>query len=197
MPAVSSHTPDLADRLVDAAGAVLAAEGPGALSLRKLAAANGTSTMAIYTLFGNKQGLLSAMHRTGFSRLGSALRAAVVDRGEPLDALSALGAAYRASALASPHLYGLMFGPPVPGVSVDREVAEAAYRPLVDGVDRCLQAGVLAGESAAVIAEQLWAVSHGMVSLELAGQLRSPDAEAAYTGALVRAVVPFLAPRAG
>ena len=171
---------------------MLAAQGPAGLSLRKLAASTGTSTMAIYTLFGDKQGLLSAMHRTGFARLGSALRASIVGRADPLEALAALGLAYRASALASPHLYGLMFGPALPDVVVDREVAEAAYAPLVGAVEECLEARVLTGATAQVIAEQLWAISHGMVSLELARQLRSPDPATAYTEALVRSVTAYL-----
>ena len=39
------------------------------------AAAVGVSTMPVYTLFGDKQGLLGAMHREGFRRLGAELRA--------------------------------------------------------------------------------------------------------------------------
>lgn len=195
MPPVKSHTPELADRLVDVAAAMVAADGPAALSLRKLAGATATSTMAVYTLFGDKQGLLSAMHATGFSRLGQALEAAAdAESGEPLDVLAALGVAYRVSALASPHLYGLMFGPPVPGVLVDHALADAAFQPLVSAVATCQSAGVLVGSEAEPVAEHLWAVAHGMVSLELAGHLRSADAEQAYERALVNAAVPFLGP---
>lgn len=192
VPVVKSHTPELADRLVDAAGAMVSTDGPAALSLRKLAAATGTSTMAIYTLFGDKQGLLSAMHRTGFVRLGGALADAAQSGGPPVEVLVALGHAYRASALASPHLYGLMFGPPVPGVTVDSALADAAFQPLVAGVAACQAVGALTGDEAVPVAEHLWAVVHGMVSLELAGHLRSPDAQSAYERALVNAAVPFL-----
>src|SRR5947209_3190795 len=53
MPAVKTHTADLATQLVDAAGRILAAEGAAALTLRRLAQTAGTSTMAVYTLFGD------------------------------------------------------------------------------------------------------------------------------------------------
>src|SRR3954454_777178 len=174
VPAVKAHTADLATRLVDEAGRILSREGAGGLSLRRLAAATDTSTMAVYTLFGDKQGLLAAMYRAGFERLGAAEVAAVDGVTEPLAALAELVYAYRRAALDNPHLYDLMFGRPVaafePGPA-DKAVADATFRPLVDAVQRCLDSGVLVGHDAERIAFYLWAVTHGMVSLELAGQL--------------------------
>src|SRR3954447_14581577 len=90
MPAVKSHDAALATRLVDEAGRLLSAEGASALSLRRLAAATGTSTMAVYTLFGDKQGLLAAMYWAGFERLGAALDAAAAAAPDPLTALAEL-----------------------------------------------------------------------------------------------------------
>src|SRR3954447_10235717 len=95
MPAVKSHDADVATRLVDEAGRILSAEGAAALSLRRLAGATGTSTMAVYTLCGDKQGLLAAMYREGFARLGAALHAAADGVDDPLTALAELGLAYR------------------------------------------------------------------------------------------------------
>lgn len=185
----------LMERLVDAAAALLVEDGPAGLSLRKLAAAVGVSTMPVYTLFGDKRGLLAAMHREGFRRLGEELRS--VPRGDdPLADLIALGQAYRRAALASPHLYGLMFGHLVPQFSPDEEgltAAEEAYRPLVDAVARCQEAGVLTGTEPERMALHLWAVAHGMVTLELNRQL--PDLgepEDLYTEALAMAGMPFL-----
>jgi AcrR family transcriptional regulator len=201
VPAVKTHTEDVATRLVDEAGRILSAEGAAALSLRRLAAATGTSTMAVYTLFGDKQGLVAAMYRAGFERLGATLRRAVGEDDDPLTALAGLGLAYRRAALANPHLYDLMFGRPIAAFEpdlVDKEIADAAYRPLVESVQRCLDAGALVANpsdgAAERIAFYLWAVSHGMVSLELAGQLPGDEDQraASYTDALILSSVPFL-----
>jgi AcrR family transcriptional regulator len=186
---------DLATRLVDEAGRILSSDGASALTLRRLATASGTSTMAVYTLFGDKQGLLAAMHREGFARLGAALQTAAGR--DPLAALAELGASYRRTALANPHLYDLMFGRPVPGFVPDADaqaVADAAYQPLVAAVQRCLDAGRLTGGPAERIARHLWAVTHGMVSLELAGHLPGDPGErqAAYDDALALSTAPFL-----
>jgi AcrR family transcriptional regulator len=190
---------ELATRLIDEAGRILSAEGAAALSLRRLATASGTSTMAVYTLFGDKQGLVAAMYREGFTRLGDRVREAAKTSDDPLTALAQLGVAYREAALANPHLYDLMFGRPIPTFAPDPEtqaVADAAYRPLVDAVQRCLDAGALVRGEAERIAFYLWAVTHGMVSLELAGHTSGTAAEreAAYVDALALSSVPFLPP---
>jgi AcrR family transcriptional regulator len=194
---VKPHDSALATRLVDEAGRVLAAEGIAALTLRKLAARSGTSTMAVYTLFGDKRGLLAAMHNEGFARLGAAMEQAHVQvDGDPLSALAALGVAYRQAALANPHLYNLMFGGAVPGFVPDaagQAAADATFTPLVDAVAHCLDAGVLAGADAETIAGYLWAVSHGVVSLEISGKLAGDEKarEKAYGDAMVYSVVAF------
>jgi AcrR family transcriptional regulator len=183
-------------RLVDEAARLLVEHGPTGLSLRKVAAAAGVSTMPVYTLFGDKEGLLAAMHREGFRRLGAVL-AAVPQTAEPLADLVELGLAYRHAALSSPHLYGLMFGRTVPQFqpsAADREAADATYQPLVEAVARCQVAGVFGGGDPRRIALHLWAVSHGMVNLELNGQLPELGrAEELYLEALGYAGLPFLA----
>lgn len=174
---------ELTARLVDAAARILVQEGPGGLSLRKVAAAAGVSTMPVYTLFGDKQGLLDAMHREGFRRLGLALDA-VPRTGDPLADLAALGFAYRQAALASPHLYGLMFES---GFG-NTEAAEATYHPLVAAVARCQREGVFSGDDPEPVALHLWAMAHGLVSLELAGKVGGE----AFAEQLGYAAVPFL-----
>ena len=197
----TSPPPDaLTRRLVDEAGRLLVERGPAGLSLRKLAEAAGTSTMTVYTRFGSKQGLLTAMHREGFRRLGSAL-AAALEAEDPVQALAAAGRAYREAALAAPTLYGLMFGPPVAGfvpTPEDEAAAAATYEPLVEAVRRCCAAGVLTGEPERV-ARHLWTVSHGAVSLELAGRLPGlgQDPAEVYEEALVAAAAPFFVPAPG
>ncbi|GAA1891280.1 TetR/AcrR family transcriptional regulator [Lapillicoccus jejuensis] len=189
-------------RLVDEAARLLAEHGPSGLSLRRVAAASGTSTMAVYTRFGDKQGLLAAMYREGFRRLGARLAEAAQppDLQAPLPGLAAVGRAYRESALASPFLYALMFGPhpavagPGPdGGAAIAEAAEATYRPLEAGVREAVAGGLLVGDPAR-IARHLWTVAHGAVSLELSGRL-APDEDPAalYDDALLLAALPFLA----
>src|SRR5258708_23331825 len=108
-----AHGDTLRVAMLDAAGALLHLEGPQALTTRRLADAAGTSTQAIYTLFGGKEGIVRAMYREGFDRLEQCL-AAVAPSAPPAEYLLGLGRAYRTAALRSPHYYDVMFVRPVP-----------------------------------------------------------------------------------
>lgn len=188
------NTDDLTRRMIDEGARILAEQGPAGLTLRKLATACGTSTMAVYSRFGDKPRLLSAMRREGFARLDAQLRVSAAD---PLTALAELGRAYRFAALESRHLYGLMFGTLPPQVTLDEEdgkAAAATYSTLVEGVRQAVAAGFLVGDPER-IALHLWSVAHGMVSLELSARLPLPAQETAraYDEALTFAAMPFLA----
>jgi len=167
------HDEALWVRLLDTAAALLTSEGPDALSLRRLAAAAGTSTSAVYALFGGKPGILRALFIEAFSRFKAHLDK-VKPSGDPRADLVSLCHAYRASALADPHLYAVMFGSPVPGfepAAQDYAHAEATFIPLLDTVRQAAAAGLLRDADPGVIATALWANVHGLVSLELRGAL--------------------------
>lgn len=177
--------------LVDAGGRLLAEEGPTALSTRRVAQQVGVSTTAVYHLFGDKAGLVREMFLAGFERLAEAF-GAVPRTDDPLADLLALGAAYRASAVANPHLYELMFGRPVPEFTPDAEAGariQPTFDALIAAVARCVESGVLRGEPEDV-AVQLNALVHGLSSLELRGALGPPDVAGAHwdraIGSMVR-----------
>jgi AcrR family transcriptional regulator len=180
MPRPKVHDEALRVRLLEAAVRTLSEEGPEALSLRKLAAQVGTSTTAVYSLFGGKPGLLEAVFDEAFARFGQRL-AEVEPTGDPVDDLRVLGEAYRASALAEPHFYQVMFGSLggaiTPGPE-SRERAEATFRPLVDGVRRAMDAGALRRDDPVTVASGMWAAAHGLVSLELRSLMPMGDVPA-------------------
>ena len=163
--------------LLDAAGSVITAEGYAALSLRRLAADVGTSTTAVYALFGGKPGLMAELYREAFRRFGEHLRD-VEPSADPIHDIARLGVAYRASALDDPHLYQIMFGARPTGFVPDEDSAvdaAATFAPLLDAVTRAVEAGNLRREDPAVIATALWAGLHGLISFEL-GDFMPPQA---------------------
>ncbi|MGH8922649.1 MAG: TetR-like C-terminal domain-containing protein, partial [Actinomycetes bacterium] len=139
------------------------------LSLRTLAAEAGTSTTAVYSLFGGKAEVLRALFIEALTRFGGHQNA-VTPSDDPLADILALGHAYRVSATTNPHLYAVMFGSPAPGFDPtpqDWEHAEATFTPLLDAVRRGVAAGLLRDVDPGLIATALWANVHGLVSLEL------------------------------
>src|SRR5699024_666898 len=109
MASTMNPTPDdTADRLIERAAEILAEQGPDSLSIRRVAAAAGTSTMAVYTHFGSKADLVRAVVDRGFARLATEL-AAVPRTDDSIADFAHLGQAYRAMALDNAHLYRVMF----------------------------------------------------------------------------------------
>jgi AcrR family transcriptional regulator len=195
-----AHGDTLRVAMLDAAGALLHAEGPQALTTRRLADAVGTSTQAIYTLFGGKEGIVRAMYREGFDRLEQCL-AAVSDSAPPPEYLLGLGRAYRTAALRSPHYYDVMFGRPVPEFAPradDLERSLATLRVLTGGVVRCIDSGLLRADADPTeISAFLWAVAHGLVTLELTGHLNLGGAagdSAIYDRYLAASIAAWLSP---
>lgn len=168
---------ELRRHLVDAGGRLLAAEGPAALTTRRVAEAVGVSTTAVYSLFGDKAGLVREMFLVGFERLEAAF-AAVPRTDDSVADLLALGDAYRANALDNPHLYELMFGRPVPEFRPDAEAA-ALIQPTFDtleaAVARCVEDGAFAPAEPYDVAKRLDALAHGLCSIELQGRLGGPE----------------------
>lgn len=185
MPRPKVHDDELRGRLLELAGARISEAGPDGVTLRRLAQDAGTSTTAVYSLFGDKAALLAAVHAEAFDRFAAHL-ADVVTGDDPVEDLARLGRAYRASAHADPHFYGVMFGP---GTLLGRmsaqeqERAWRTFRPLVAAVERARDAGLLRAPEPERVASALWATVHGLVSLELVGLL-----PAAGTGDSVAAV---------
>ncbi|MCG8918924.1 TetR/AcrR family transcriptional regulator [Actinokineospora sp. PR83] len=182
MPRPKTHDDALRVRLLDRAGELLSSEGASALSLRRLAADADTSTTAVYSLFGGKPALVRELYVEAFRRLGTRLRA-VDTAGDPAEALNRLGTAYRQSALADPHLYGVMFGGVIPGFEPDAEAtaeALAALAPLLEVITNGIGTGVFTAERPEDMAMACWGIVHGLVSLELGGTL-PPDLDSAKT----------------
>ncbi|MFD8499155.1 TetR/AcrR family transcriptional regulator [Amycolatopsis sp. NPDC059657] len=178
MPRPKTHDEALRVKLLDRAGVLLSTEGPKALSLRKLAADVDTSTTAVYSLFGSKPDLVSALYIEGFRRFGRRL-AAVPRTGDAIEDLVQLGLAYRASALADPHLYPIMFTKSVPGFEPNEEavrLAAEAANALAVIVQIGVDAGVFIDVPPTSIAVGCWGIVHGLVTLELNGNL-PPDFE--------------------
>ncbi len=76
-PAPMAPLDPVGSTLLKAAGDLLAAEGPGALTVRRIANAAGVSTMNVYSRFGGKDGVVEHLFVEGFTRLGDGMRAVV------------------------------------------------------------------------------------------------------------------------
>lgn len=170
--------------LVDIAARLLAAEGPKALSTRRVAAEAGTSTMAVYTHFGGMDELVRSMVHEGFARLNT-LMSRVRQTDDPVADAITLGRAYRHNGLTNPYLYTVMLGGSSLGgfalTEEDRQHGRYTLAILVEAVGRCVGAERFRPAEPGLVAHQLWSALHGLVTLELGGYLIEPwDADSCF-----------------
>src|SRR4051812_13649652 len=158
---------DLRAALIEAAAHLIATGGPQRLTLRRLAEAVGTSTMAIYTHFGGMPELRRAVRREGFARLTARL-AGVAQTDDPLADLARIGHAYYENATANPDLYRIVFMEQALD-EADAVIGSEPFHVLEAGVARCIEGRIFRDADATELATQLWALGHGGVTLQLAG----------------------------
>ncbi len=193
-----------ADALLTAARVIFAAEGIQGLSLRRVAQQACCTTIAVYTRFGGKNGLIGALYDDGFAELANAQAKAQAKAKAQASANAArkklalpdhalvleLCKSYRATAQRFPHHYALMLGAQS-GVHTPSQASQnAALATLAT-----LRAAILdyldtsEKELTDPLTLRLFAFCHGWVGLEQLGFLANA-ADNAFEASIVALLVP-------
>jgi AcrR family transcriptional regulator len=164
---VKQRTPELRDHVVDVAVSTLCEHGMSGFTTRRVAERAGTSVPAVYELFSDKDGLLRAVFFEGFRRLGAEL-VAIAETTDALADLRAVIPVFRRFCLNYPPLARVMFSRPFGDLDPDPDQLAAAptvREILVGKVQRCIDAGMLAGDPVD-IAHVLLALAQGLAVQE-------------------------------
>ena len=163
------HHGNLREALVEAALSLIEEKGPLGFSMAEAARLAGVSPAAPYRHFRNREELIEEVARQGFEIFADRLERAFND-GKPsaLSAFSAAGRAYLDFARANPGHYIAMFesGVTVAGNPDLAYASERAMSVLVRAAER-LTAHLPPGRRppATMVANHIWALSHGVVEL--------------------------------
>lgn len=159
---------DLADRLVAEASRRLATQPVDSLGLRELAASQGTTTNAIYTLFGGKDELIERVVNAETQDLIAQQQAAAGSM-PTLASVIELSRAHRRWALAHPELYQTIFvhRSPRNGNGPANHRCAAAIEMFETVLGRVAESGDLAVPDVKQLALSLRAAMHGWMVLEL------------------------------
>jgi AcrR family transcriptional regulator len=187
-----------------AAERLLAEGGPEAFSVRAVAAEVGTTTRAVYSLFGSKEGLLiDALAESAFEFLADNI-AALDTTSDPVDDLVAVGVpVFRTLVLEHPALYRVAFQRTIPGFRAGPEVTAArtrAFAGLLSKVEPLEEAGLLGCKSVQAAVE-FNAMLEGLANAELRGavlaNLPAGNEEEAWRHALTTVIAGFSASKQG
>lgn len=168
------HSDETRTRILDAASRLLTDEGVVGVSVRRVAEEAGTTTRAIYSLFGGKEGLLKQLFHDAAETM-TRYHEAVPEQDDPVAEVLALADAYRRAAVEHPHGYALLLNG-APGFTPDRAdegVAQRSFARVLRAFERWGDDGRLGDREPGMVALEMWALVHGLASFELAGRLGS------------------------
>ena len=194
------HDHRTAAALLAAAELAIHEHGIEALSVRGVAERAATTTRAVYSLFGSKDGLVAALAAHGFDLLGAEV-AALPTTEDPVADLVAAGLAFRAFALGHPILFAISIQWPTPDSRLWLQVRTAskdALAALLGKLDRLSANSGLGGRTVRGAACQFHALCEGLATMELRGvELGDPglgNAQRAWEEALTALVTGFATP---
>ncbi len=172
-----------AERLIDE-------HGPDAASVRAVADDVGTTTRAVYSVFGSKRGLLEALATRFFEELHTAIDAVELTDDADADLVAAGMQAFRRTVIAHPSLYRLVFLRVVPDLELGPEFGQVAYDAF--GRMQALVERVAPGPAVHERALAWHALTEGLASMEVRGQmLDTLNAEHIWRNALTSMVRGF------
>ena len=180
------HTEATRLALLDAAERIVEADGVEGLSVRRVANKVGTTTRAVYSVFGSKEALLVALGRRAFEILEREL-AAVPLTSDPAADLVEAGLMFRRFAHEHPSLLriGFQHTPIAPELVAEfRQAASTALASLAARVKRLEDAGLLGKRSVADAVFAFDALTEGLATITLRRTLAPDGDEALWRDAL-------------
>jgi AcrR family transcriptional regulator len=167
-------------RIYRCALAILEADGPQAVSMRRIAAEVGITPMAIYHHFPSREALLDKIVDTEFERLAEFFREPVKGSTASARIVHAMDG-YIDYALAHPRIFDYVFSSPRPGARRFPEDFRARRSPTLnvtaDALSEWMRAGELKRDDVWEIAMALWAHVHGYLALYRGGRFHLTEDE--------------------
>jgi AcrR family transcriptional regulator len=183
------HDDRTADALLDAAERLVESGGPEALSVRRVAAEVGTTTRAVYSVYGSKDALLAALGRRAFEILERSVTQLPATDDPAADLVEAGVVVFRRFAVEHPSLFriGFLHTAVTDPVRIQfRQAASDALGGLFARVQRLADARLLGGRPTRQAAFEFDALCEGLAVAELRGNIAGEEAWRDALGALVR-----------
>lgn len=168
------HDTDTGESLLDTCERIIQTDGMAGLSVRRVADQAGTSTRAVYAVFGSKEGLIVALGNRAFDLLGRGMDTLSVGNDPAGDLVDAGVLVFRTMTVDHPALFRIGIqhrDVPVHLVEQFRSAARSALGRLHSRFERLHAHDGLGGRSIEEAACQFHALCEGLASLEMRGLL--------------------------
>ena len=194
------HGDRTAEALLDQSERIVETEGLEALTVRRVADAAGTTTRAVYSVFGSKDGLIVALGVRAFELLRTRVSGLPTSDDPAADLVEAGVQVFRRFTVEHPSLFriGVQWSTlPAPSVAAGfRDTAWEALAVLEERVARLEAAGLLGGRTVREATREFHALCEGLAAIELRCMLPDGDEERVWRDALGTLVRGFELPPA-
>jgi AcrR family transcriptional regulator len=168
------------ERIAETALKLFEAGGEDGVSMRRVAAAVGITPMAIYHHFADRRALLNFVVDREFTKYSESLQA-TPRRGTYESQILTCMDAYIDYAFAHPSIFDYVFAQQRPGArrfpDDFRARRSPTLNPVADLLQKAMDAGYLKQDDVWELAMELWAHTHGYVSLYRGGRFALPEKE--------------------
>jgi AcrR family transcriptional regulator len=181
------HNEATRQKLLVAAERLVGEGGAEAVTVRTAAERAGTTTRAVYALFGSKAGLLQALTQRTFELLRDQVGEVPLTEDPCADLVNGAARGFRPFALEHRDLFRLVFGLWLPAAawsSEARAVQASTYNHLIRLVKRVDEAGLLGGRPVMDVVVLWDAICTGLAMREVCGMLDPAAAERLWTDGL-------------
>jgi AcrR family transcriptional regulator len=192
------HDDDTREALIGAAEGLLERGGTAALSVRAVADEVGTTTRAVYSVFGSKEGLLAALVQRSFELLRDDIERLPTTDDPAADLVEAAVRVFRPMAIEHPSLFAMAFlraAPDLKAGTSARNAARVGLSLLRERVQRLANSDLLGGREVMTAVTAFNALCQGMAITELRNpEMMTPDAEYAWRDAFASLLNGFRVP---
>jgi AcrR family transcriptional regulator len=168
------------ERIAETALNLLETGGEDGVSMRRVAAAVGITPMAIYHHFADRRALLNFVVDREFTKYSESFQA-LPRRGTYESQILACMDTYIDYAFAHPRIFDYVFAETRPGARRFPEDFRArrspTLNPVADLLQKAMEAGYLKQDDVWELAMELWAHTHGYISLYRGGRFDLPEKE--------------------
>jgi AcrR family transcriptional regulator len=192
-----THDAHTAAALLEAAERIVESDGVGALTVRGVAHAVGTTTRAVYTVFGSKEGLVIALGERGFDLLREQIVALPATNDPAADLVEAGVRVFRTFAIQHPSLFRIAIQRALPEPDLAEgflDAARAALAQLEALITRMQAAGLLGGRDVHDVACEFHSLCEGLAAMELRSALRRGEEQRIWRDALTALAQGFRLP---
>lgn len=179
-------------RIIDAATTMFMNEGYEKTSIRNIAEKIEYSPATIYLYYKDKDELLYEVQKQAFGKLEEAFSAEAVSA-DPWTRLKQICHAYVRFGKANPEIYDLMFmmRAPMNGLKEDESWRnnKDSFMMLVNCLSECMAQGLLRFDDVMLAAFSVWAMGHGLVSLDVSCRLQAMNMNEADVDKMIVAAI--------